>query len=97
MELLIKKRVADKIENTKQVLKTVFIHCSIHKNSCNIYPVLLTIICCNIFFILIATVHLSTKAVISKTVNILTIGNSKKMLVVINSDSLRNKQYGKYR
>ena len=92
MELLIKKRVADKIENTKQVLKTLFIHCSIHNNSCNIYPVILTIICCNIcLFILIATVHLSTKAVISKIVNILTIGNSKKMLIVINSDSLRNK------
>ena len=92
MELLIKKRVADKIENTKQVLKTLFIHCSIHNNSCNIYPVILTIICCNIcLFILIATVHLSTKAVISKIVNILTIGNSKKILVVINSDSLRNK------
>ena len=92
MELLIKKRVADKIENTKQVLKTLFIHCSIHNNSCNIYPVILTIICCNIcLFILIATVHLSTKAVISKIVNTLTIGNSKKMLIVINSDSLRNK------
>ena len=92
MELLIKKRVADKIENTKQVLKTLFIHCSIHNNSCNIYPVILTIICCNIcLFILIATVHLSTKAVISKIVNILTIGNSKKMLIVMNSDSLRNK------
>ena len=92
MELLIKKRVADKIENTKQVLKTLFIHCSIHNNSCNIYPVILTIICCNIcLFILIATVHLSTKAVISKIVNILTIGNSKKMLIVTNSDSLRNK------
>ena len=92
MELFIKKRVADKIENTKQVLKTLFIHCSIHNNSCNIYPVILTIICCNIcLFILIATVHLSTKAVISKIVNILTIGNSKKMLIVINSDSLRNK------
>ena len=92
MELLIKKRVADKIENTKQVLKTLFIHCSIHNNSCNIYPVILTIICCNIcLFIQIATVHLSTKAVlISKIVNILTIGNSKKMLIVINSDSLRN-------
>ena len=38
-----------------------------------------------------ATIHLSTKAVISKVVNILTIGNSKKMLIVINSDSLRNK------
>ena len=84
-------RIADKIENTKQVLKTLFIHCSIHNNSCNIYPVILTIICCNIcLFILIATVHLSTKAVISKIVNILAIGNSKKM-VVINSDSLRNK------
>ena len=92
MELLIKKRVADKIENTKQVLKTLFIHCSIHNNSCNIYPVILTIICCNIcLFILIATVHLSTKAVISKIVNILIIGNSKKMLIVTNSDSLRNK------
>ena len=92
MELLIKKRVADKIENTKQVLKTLFIHCSIHKNSCNIYPVMLTIICCNIcLFILIATVHLSTKAAISEIV-ILTVGNSKKMLIVINSDSLRNKQ-----
>ena len=92
MELLIKKRVADKIENTKQVLKTLFIHCSIHNNSCNIYPVILTIICCNIcLFILMATIHLSTKAVISKVVNILTIGNSKKMLIVINSDSLRNK------
>ena len=92
MELLIKKRVADKIENTKQVLKTLFIHCSIHNNSCNICPVILTIICCNIcLFILIATVHLSTKAVISKIVNILTIGNSKKMLIVMNSDSLRNK------
>ena len=92
MELLIKKRVADKIENTKQILKTLFIHCSIHNNSCNIYPVILTIICCNIcLFILIATVHLSTKAVISKIVNILTIGNSKKMLIVMNSDSLRNK------
>ena len=92
MELLIKKRVADKIENTKQVLKTLFIHCSIHKNSCNIYPVMLTIICCNIYlFILIATVHLSTKAAISEIV-ILTVGNSKKMLIVINSDSLRNKQ-----
>ena len=92
MELLIKKRVADKIENTKQLLKTLFIHCSIHKNSCNIYPVMLTIICCNIcLFILIATVHLSTKAAISEIV-ILTVGNSKKMLIVINSDSLRNKQ-----
>ena len=92
MELLIKKRVADKTENTKQLLKTLFIHCSIHKNSCKIYPVMLTIICCNIcLFILIATVHLSTKAVISKIVNILTIGNSKKMLIVMNSDSLRNK------
>ena len=92
MELLIKKRVADKIENTKQVLKTLFIHCSIHNNSCNIYPVILTIICCNIcLFILIAAVHLSTKAVIIKIVNILAIGNSKKMLVLINSDSLRNK------
>ena len=92
MELLIKKRVADKIENTKQLLKTLFIHCSIHKNSCNIYPVILTIICCNIcLFILIATVHLSTKAAISEIV-ILTVGNSKKMLIVINSDSLRNKQ-----
>ena len=92
MELLIKKRVADKIENTKQVLKTLFIHCSIHNNSCNIYPVILTIICCNIcLFILIATVHLSTKAAISEIV-ILTVGNSKKMLIVINSDSLRNKQ-----
>ena len=85
-------RIADKIENTKQVLKTLFIHCSIHNNSCNIYSVILTIICCNIcLFILIATVHLSTKAVISKIVNILTIGNSKKMLIVMNSDSLRNK------
>ena len=92
MELLIKKRVADKIENTKQLLKTLFIHCSIYKNSCNIYPVMLTIICCNIcLFILIATVHLSTKAAISEIV-ILTVGNSKKMLIVINSDSLRNKQ-----
>ena len=92
MELLIKKRVADKIENTKQVLKTLFIHCSIHNNSCNIYPVILTITCCNIcLFILIATVHLSNKAVISKIVNILTIGNSNKMLIAINSDSLRNK------
>ena len=92
MELLIKKCVADKIENTKQVLKTLFIHCSIHNNSCNIYPVILTIICCNIcLFILIATVHLSTKAAISEIV-ILTVGNSKKMLIVINSDSLRNKQ-----
>ena len=92
MELLIKKRLADKIENTKQVLKTPFIHCSIYNNSCNFYPVILTIICCNIcLFILIATVHLSTKAVISKIVNILTIGNSKKMLIVTNSDSLRNK------
>ena len=92
MELLIKKRVADKIENTKQVLKTLFIHCSIHNNSCNICPVILTIICCNIcLFILIATVHLSTKAAISEIV-ILTVGNSKKMLIVINSDSLRNKQ-----
>ena len=92
MELLIKKRVADKIENTKQLLKTLFIHCSIHKNSCNIYPVMLTIICFNIcLFILIATVHLSTKAAISEIV-ILTVGNSKKMLIVINSDSLRNKQ-----
>ena len=92
MELLIKKRVADKIENTKQVLKTPFIHCSIYNNSCNFYPVILTIICCNIcLFILIATVHLSTKAAISEIV-ILTVGNSKKMLIVINSDSLRNKQ-----
>ena len=96
MELLIKKRVADKIENTKQVLKTLFIHCSIHNNSCNIYPVILTIICCNIcLFILIATVHLSTKAAIShptsKIVHILTIGNSKKMFIVLNTDSLRNK------
>ena len=92
MELLIKKYVADKIENTKQVLKTLFFHCSIHENSCNIYPVILTIICCNIcLFILIATVDLSNKALISKIVNIFTIGNSKKMLVVINSDSLRNK------
>ena len=92
MELFIKKRVADKIENTKQVLKTLFIHCSIHNNSCNIYPVILTIICCNIcLFILKVTVHLSTKAEISKIVNILTIGNSKKMLIVINSDSLGNK------
>ena len=92
MELLIKKRVADKIENTKQVLKTLFIHCSIHNNSCNIYPVILTIICCNIcLFILIATVHLSAKAVISKLVNILTRGSSKKILIVMNSDSLRNK------
>ena len=42
-----------------------------------------------------ATVHLSTKAAIfyptSKTVNILTAGNSKKMLIVINIHSLRNK------
>ena len=92
MELLIKKRVADKIENTKQVLKTPFIYCSIYNNSCNFYPVILTIICCNIcLFILIATVHLLTKAVIRKIINILTIANSNKMLIVINSDSLRNK------
>ena len=58
-------RIADKIENTKQVLKTLFIHCSIHKNSCNIYPVVLSSICCNICsFTLMATVHLSTKATI---------------------------------
>ena len=41
------------------------------------------------------TVHLSTKAPIvyptCKIVNILTTGNSKKMLIVINIDSLRNK------
>ena len=41
------------------------------------------------------TVHLSTKATIfyptSKIVKILTIGNSKKMLIIINTDSLRNK------
>ena len=96
MELLIKKRVADKIENTKQVLKTLFIHCSIHKNSCNIYLIGLYIICCNICsFILMATVHLSTKAAIfyptSKIVNILNIGNSNKMFIVIKTDSLKNK------
>ena len=89
-------RIADKIENTKQVLKTLFIHCSIHKNSCNIYPVVLSIMCCNICsFILVATAYLSTKAAIfyptSKIVDILTTGNSKKMLIVINIDSLRNK------
>ena len=41
------------------------------------------------------TVHLSTKAAIvyptRKIVNILTTGNIKKMLIVINIDSLRNK------
>ena len=48
-----------------------------------------------------ATVHLSTKVVIfyptRKIVNILNTRNSKKMLIVINIDSLRNKYYGKYR
>ena len=48
-----------------------------------------------------ATAHSSTKAAIfhptSKIVNILTIANSKKMLIVINTDSLRDKEYGKYR
>ena len=42
-----------------------------------------------------ATVHLSTKAAIfyraSKIVNMLTTGNSKEMLIVINIHSLRNK------
>ena len=48
-----------------------------------------------------ATVHLTTKAAIlyptRKVVNILNARNSKKMLIVINIDSLRNKYYGKYR
>ena len=41
------------------------------------------------------TVHLSTKAAIfyptSKIVNILNIGNSNKMFIVMKTDSLRNK------
>ena len=50
--------------------------------------------CCNICsFTLIQTVHLSTKPAIShstsKIVNMLTIGKSKKLLIVINTDSLR--------
>ena len=52
-------------------------------------------------FILIAIVHLSTQGAIfhpaSKIVNILTIANSKKRMIVINTDSLRNKSYGKYK
>ena len=48
-----------------------------------------------------ATVHLSTKAAIfyptRKIVDILNTRNSKKMLIVININSLRNKYYGKYR
>ena len=49
--------------------------------------------CCNICsFILIAIVHLSNQEAIfhltSEIVNILTIANSKKMLIVINTDSL---------
>ena len=92
--------MADKIENSKEVLTYYSTSLSIaaFKKIVAIFfqLELLSIICCNICsFILIPTVHLSTKPAIShsksRIVHMLTIGNSKKMLIVVNTDSLRNK------
>ena len=90
--------MTDKIENTKEVLT----YCSTSLSIAAFIKIvaiffqlqILSIICCNICsFILIQTVHLSTKPAIShstsKIVNMLTIGKSKKLLIVINTDSLR--------
>ena len=54
-----------------------------------------------IYIYLFIFVHLSNEAAIfhneGKIVNILTIAKSKKLLIVINADLLRNRSYGKYR
>ena len=70
-----------------------FIHCSIHKKCCNIHPVVLSIIFPSICsFILTAIVDLLIQAAIfhpaRDIVNILIIASSKKLLIVINTDSL---------
>ena len=77
------------------------IPCSIHENCCNIYPVIPSIICCSICSItLTRIVHLSIQAAIfhsaREIINILTIANSKKLLIAINTDLLRGRSYGKY-
>ena len=75
----------------------LFIHCGIHENYCNIHPVTLSIISCNIFsFILTVISHLSIQAEIfhsaREIVNKLIIANSKKIMIVININLLRNKE-----
>ena len=97
MVLLIKER----IQKSTHLLQYSLIPCIIHENCCNIYPVILSIICFSFCSItLTAVVHLSIQAAIFHSVreiiNILTIANSKKLLIVINTDSLRNRSYGKY-
>ena len=54
-----------------------------------------------LYLLIYIFVHLSNEAAIfhneGKIVNILTIAKSKKLLIVINTDILRNRSYGKYR